>query len=129
MVRIVGATEQKTANIVKAGEGPGTHVRCGADILLSGMYQDLGGEAVCPVCGTATKVSMEGGDVSSVEPSSATLHYLVDNESRFSICCEGTLIFDRKECLEKWLKTYKGRPGEISSLPEFVKAARKGRRW
>jgi hypothetical protein len=86
------------------------------------MYQDVKGEAVCPVCGKTTEVRMAGGQVSSVAPASAILHYLVEDEPRFSICCEGTFIFDRKECLDEWLKTYSDRPGEISSLSEFVQA-------
>jgi hypothetical protein len=72
---------------------------------------------------------MTGGEVSSVAPASAVLHYLVEDGSMFSICCAGTFIFDRKECLDEWLKTYNDRPGEFSSLQEFVKAARGRRRW
>lgn len=60
-------------------------------------------------------------------PASAILHYLVEDESRFSIFCGSTVIFDRKECLDNWLKTYNDRPGEISSLPGFVKVARERR--
>jgi hypothetical protein len=128
MVRIIGATEQETANTVSVIEGPETHVRCGADILLSGMYQDVRGKAVCPVCGKTTAVRMAGGQVSRVAPASALLHYLVEDDSKFSICCEGTFIFDREECLNEWLNTYNDRPGEVSSLPEFVKKARERRR-
>jgi hypothetical protein len=129
MVRIIGATEQETANTVSVDEEQQTHVRCGADILLSGMYQDVRGEAVCPVCGKTTEVRMKGGQLSSVAPASAVLHYVVEDEPRFSICCEDTFIFDRKECLDEWLKTYNGTPGEISSLPEFVRTAEEsGRR-
>jgi hypothetical protein len=129
MVRIIGATEQETTNTVSVDEGPETHVRCGADVLLSGMYQDVRGEAVCPVCGKFTEVRMKGGQLSSVAPASAVLHYVVEDERRVSICCEGTFIFDREECLNEWLKTYNDRPGEISSLPEFVKVARERRRF
>jgi hypothetical protein len=129
MVHIVGATERETANTVSVHEEHETHVRCGADILLSGMYQDVMGEAVCPVCGKTTAVRMTGGEVSAVAPASAVLHYVVEDESKFSICCEGTFIFDRKECLDEWLKTNNDRPGEISPLPEFVKVARGRRRF
>jgi hypothetical protein len=87
------------------------------------MYQDVTGEAICPVCGKTTAVRMTGGQVSSVAPASAVLHYLVEDQSKFSICCEDTFIFDRKECLDEWKKTYNDRPGEISSLLEFVKIA------
>jgi hypothetical protein len=127
MVRIIGATEQETANTVSVGEGPETHVRCGADILLSGMYQDVRGEAVCPVCGKVTEVRMKGGQLSWVAPASAVLHYVVEDERRFSIYCEGTFIFDVRECLDKWLEAYDDKPGETSSLSEFVQAAKERR--
>jgi hypothetical protein len=127
MVRIIGATDQDTANTVSVGEGPETHVRCGADILLSGMYQDVRGEAVCPVCGKITKLSMKSEQLSSVAPASAVLHYVVEDERRFSICCEGTFIFDRRGCLDKWLSAYDGRPGKTSSISEFVQEAKERR--
>lgn len=91
------------------------------------MYQGVRGEAVCPVCGKITEVRMESGQVSSVAPASAVLHYVVEDESRFSICCEGIFIFDGRACLDGWLKKYHGRPGETSSLSEFVKAAKERR--
>jgi len=128
MARIVGATDQRTPNTVSVGEAQVTHVRCGADILLTGMYQDVRGEAVCPVCGKTIEVRVEGGQVSSTVPPSAVLHYVVEDESVFGICCEDTFIFDKRECLDGWLKTYRDRPGQVSPLPEFFEMASKRRR-
>jgi len=120
MARIVGATNEQTRNTVTLGVQQKASVRCGADILLSGLYQDVEGEAVCPVCGSKTRVLVKTGQVTSVSPESALLHYVVDDPSRFSICCNDTFIFDRERCLEVWLESRNGNLGKVSSLPEFM---------
>jgi hypothetical protein len=122
-VRIVGATEQETANIVSVDKEQETHVRCGADILLSGMYQDVRGEAVCPVCGTRIRIVIKDARVTSVTPRSALLHYVVEYQRYYSICCSDTFIFHKQECLRDWLKTYRGRPGLVQTLPDFMREA------
>jgi hypothetical protein len=127
MIRIVGATEQETANTVSVGEERETHVRCGADILLSGLYQDVKGEAICPVCGSKSDVVIEDARVISVKPKTALLHYVVGDQTKFSICCSGTFIFDKKECLDKWLASYGGKAGKVSSIQDFLDGAARRR--
>jgi len=34
--------------------------------------------------------------------------------------CESTHIFDKKDCLTKWLSTYTGKRGLVISLPEYM---------
>src|SRR2546425_3733555 len=34
--------------------------------------------------------------------------------------CESTHIFDKKDCLTKWLSTYTGKQGLVLSLPEYM---------
>ncbi len=118
--RIFGVTERSTGTLVVLGSGRKANLRCGADILLIGMYQDVKGEAICPVCGAKTEVVVKGRRVVSVKPGSAQLHYVVDDGSKFSIRCDETFIFDRKECLERWLPSYQGNPGVVSQVPDFM---------
>lgn len=125
---IVGPAHERTRNIVTLEDGQRAYVRCGADILLTGLYQDITGEASCPVCGNKVRVAVEDGRVTSVAPQSARLHYVAENGSKFSICCDPTLIFDKDECLKTWLESYHGRPGKISSLSEFASEAISRRR-
>lgn len=128
MVRVVGPTNERTGNLVVLENGLKSNVRCGADILLTGMYQDVRGEAVCPVCGAKTKVIVKDKRVVSVSHESALLHYVVEEQPRFSICCGYTFIFDRAGCLKTWLGSYKGKAGTISSLSDFMEEAISRRR-
>jgi hypothetical protein len=34
--------------------------------------------------------------------------------------CESTHIFDKNDCLTKWLSSYTGKPGLVTSLPEYM---------
>jgi Alkylmercury lyase len=126
MSRIVGASDTQTVNRVMLQTGQEAYLRCGADILLSGLYYNLVGEAICPVCGTKVRVSIENKQIVSVSPLSAVLHYAredVGDSSKFCICCSDTFIFDKEECLKTWLRSYHGSPGKLSSLQEFMKKA------
>lgn len=98
-------------------------MRCGADILLSGLHQDVKGEAECPVCGNKIDVAIEGEKVVSMSPKSALLHYVVEDENRFSICCSGTILFDRELCLTDWLKSYEGPKGSVAPPQGFMDEA------
>jgi hypothetical protein len=123
MVTIIGATNGKTPNALVLDSGQASNVRCGADILLTGMYHDLNAEAVCPTCGSKIEVTIEGGKVASLRPQSSLLHYVVDDENRFSICCSGTFLFDRKQCLSDWLGSYEGPKGTVVSPRTFMDEA------
>ena len=123
MANIVGATDSKSANTLVLDSGLTSNVRCGADILLTGLYHDLKAEAVCPVCGNKVEVIIKDRKVASARPKSALLHYVVDDENRFSICCSGTFLFDRRQCLTKWLKSYEGPRGSVASPQAFMDEA------
>jgi hypothetical protein len=123
MARIVGKSNVLTRNKVVLDPAHWASVNCGADILLSGLYQDVKGEAECPSCGARIEIVIKSMKIASVIPQSAILHYVVEDESRFSICCSPTIIFDKESCLGDWLKTYRGKQGKISSLPEFIDQA------
>ncbi|MDE1852549.1 MAG: hypothetical protein KGI38_02245 [Thaumarchaeota archaeon] len=130
IARIVGATDERTRNLVVVDGGQKTHVHCGADVLLSGLYQDVSGTSICPVCGKETRMVIVAGRLASVDPQSALLHYVVEDQRRFSICCEATFVFDKEECLKTWLGSHDGASGKTSSLPEFMNeaSARRGPR-
>lgn len=130
MANIVGATNSKTPNALVLDSGQASNVRCGADILLTGLYHDLKAKAVCPVCGSKVEVMIKDGKVASVRPQSAVLHYVVDDENILSICCTGTFLFDSKQCLTDWLKSYEGPRGSVVSPQAFMDeaASRRGGR-
>ena len=123
MTQIVGATKDRTRNRVILDTGQESNVLCGADILLSGVYQNLKGESSCPVCERKIEVIVENERIFSINPPSALLHYVVENPSILSICCAPTFLFDREECLNSWLQSYKDSPGKVSSLTDFMNLA------
>ena len=102
-------------------EGQREYVRCGADILLSGLNGDLAAEALCPVCGKVTKLLIVDRKISGLEPKDAVLHVveLPGEAGRVWIECEATHIFDRETCLRKWVSTYKGKPGLVTSIENY----------
>jgi len=123
MTQIVGATKDRTRNRVILDTGQESNVLCGADILLSGVYQNLKGESSCPVCERKIEVIVENERIFSINPPTALLHYVVENPSILSICCVPTFLFDREECLNSWLQSYKDSPGKVSSLTDFMNLA------
>jgi len=123
MTRVIGATKEHTRNKAFLASGQATNLLCGADILLTGLYQDLKGEATCPVCEKNIIIIVRDKQVISIVPQSSVLHYVVENPSILSICCDATLIFDEEKCLNSWLKSYNGKPGRVSSLMNFMKEA------
>lgn len=120
MANIIGGTHSKTPNALVLDSGQASNVRCGADIFLTGLYHDLKAEAVCPVCGSKVQVVIEDRKVASVRPQSALLHYVVDDENRFSICCTDTFLFDSNRCITDWLKSYEGPRGSVASPQTFM---------
>ncbi len=98
------------------------YVKCGADILINGLRTDLRAEAQCPICRTVTRFHIDNRRIEDLAPKESMLQ-VVEFESvpgRLSIKCESTHIFDKKDCLTKWLSTYTGKPGLVISLPEYM---------
>ena len=122
-MHVVGSTDQHKSNEVILEQGQRSNVCCGADILLSGLYQNVEGESIGPICKTKIMIAIENRRVTKADPSSSLLHYVVENTSAFSICCEGTFIFDKEPCLVRWLESYKWARGAISSLQGFMEEA------
>ena len=101
------------------------YVRCGADILLNAVGHDLEGESRCIACGNPTLIKIVQGKIVQFNPPSAVLH-IVETQGEHGarqIVCEGSPIFDRRECLETWLKSYNGLPGQVYNLPEYMRHA------
>jgi len=98
------------------------YVKCGADIFINGLKTDLRAEARCPLCGNVTLFHIDNRRIKDLTPREPKLHVveLELGSGRLSIKCESTHIFDRKECLAKWLSTYTGKPGLVISLPEYM---------
>ena len=127
MSRIVGAADTKTRNKVILQTGQEAYLCCGADILLTGLYHNLEGEAICPVCENKIHVSIKDKRIVSVSPRSALLHYVREamrDPSKSGIRCSVTFIFDKEPCLKSWLKSRKGSLGKISSPQDFMNEAR-----
>lgn len=104
-----------------AREGEREYVRCGADLLLSGLTGDLEAEARCPVCGNLTKLTIIDRKIHLLETKEALLHVVEKlNESGWVwIECGGTHIFDKPACLQKWASTYEGKRGLVTSIEKY----------
>lgn len=101
-------------------KGTGAFVRCGADILLNGLQQNLEAEARCPTCDQAIRFTIHRRRVEGLEPAGALLHVVeVPWEPGF-ILCEATQIFDRDECQRRWSEGYAGPGGELVSLQGYL---------
>ena len=98
------------------------YVKCGADILLNGLKTDLEAEAQCPVCGYVTRFHTVKRRVEDLAPKDPMLHVVEFGmgAGHVGVECESTHIFDKKDCLTKWLSTYTGKPGLVISLPEYM---------
>jgi hypothetical protein len=98
------------------------YVKCGADILLNGLKIDLGAEARCPVCGYVTRFHIAKRRVEDLAPKDPILHVveLGMGDGHVGVECKSTHIFDKKDCLTKWLSAYTGKPGLVISLPEYM---------
>ncbi|TMI22064.1 hypothetical protein E6H31_03525 [Candidatus Bathyarchaeota archaeon] len=76
-------------------------------MLINGLKTDLRAEARCPVCGKITLFHIDNRRIEDLAPGDSTLH-VVELElgpERLGIKCESTHIFDKKDCLAKWLAT------------------------
>jgi hypothetical protein len=59
MKNVVGASPVTTRNVVRPKSGFPTFVCCAADILLSGLFQDVEGVRHCPICDTSIQLCIE----------------------------------------------------------------------
>jgi len=125
--RLVGFSKTPTSYRMILPERGDVYVKCGADILINGLKTDLRAEARCPVCGTVTRFCIDNRRIKDLAPEDPTLHVVEIGlgPGRLSIKCEATHIFDKKDCLAKWLSTYTGKPGLVTSLPEYIDSLNK----
>src|SRR3989441_6939257 len=92
----IGVSPVPTRYRVKMA-GIWTFVRCGADILLSGLHSDIEGEARCPICGASIRFRIENRMVVDLRPRTAILHVveLPSSPGVIAIACEETQLFDK----------------------------------
>ncbi len=121
-IRLVGFSNTPTLYRMILPERGDVYVKCGADILLNGLKTDLKAEAQCPVCGTLTLFHIAQRRIKDLAPKDPTLHVveLGMGTGHVGVECESTHIFDKKDCLTQWLSTYTGKPGSVTSLPEYM---------
>ena len=117
---IIGASRSPTPYKIKTPTEQ--YVRCGADILLNAVEHDLEGESRCIICGNPTLIKTVRGKIVQVNPPEALLHVveIQGEHGARQIVCEGSPICDRRVCLEKWLKSYNGLPGQVFELQEYM---------
>jgi hypothetical protein len=101
--------------------GKEEYVHCGADILLNGLEGDLEGEAHCPVCGSRIQLVIVDGKIDGLAPKDAMIHVveMPTKSGRIWIECEATHIFDKQDCLQKWISTFKGKKGLIAPVEAY----------
>jgi len=99
-------------------------VHCGADIILSGLFQDLEGEALCPICNRTIRLGIKNRNIEILEPHNTLLHYVEYavgyDPGRFGVVCKSTFLFDGKECLDIWRDTYAGPSGKVVTPRDFL---------
>jgi len=129
---VVGVSSVATRNRVRPKSGMPTFVNCGADIMLTGLLQDVEGKSRCPACDRAIRLDVEDGTIKKLEPSGALLHYVScgagNDSSEFGVICDSTFLFDREECLDAWKAGYMGPAGRVVTPMEFLEEASAARR-
>ncbi|HZY94128.1 MAG TPA: organomercurial lyase [Candidatus Bathyarchaeia archaeon] len=121
-IRLVGFSNTPTLYRMILPQRGDVYVKCGADLLLNGLETDLRAEARCPVCGNVTRFNVDKKRIEDLAPKDPTLH-VVEFEvepGHLRVECESTHIFDKKNCLTKWLSTYAGKQGLVVSLLEYM---------
>src|SRR6266699_3033717 len=114
-IRLVGFSDTPTLCRMILPQRGDVYVMCGADILINGLKIDLRAEARCPICGTVTRFHIDNRRIED----------LASGPGRLSIECKSTHIFDKKDCLTKWLSTYTGKPGLVISLSQYMDSLNK----
>lgn len=121
-LRLVGSSSTPTLYRLILPQRGDLYVKCGADILLNGLKTDLKAEARCPVCGNVTRFKVDQKRVEDLAPRDPTIHVVEFDmgPGHLGVECKSTHIFDKKVCPTKWLATYAGKPGLVTSLPEYM---------
>ena len=102
--------------------GEARYVRCGADLVLTGLNMDVEADAHCPVCETQISFRIHRTRLEGLTIPTALL-YVVErpiSSGRISVECETTNLFDKKECLDKWTSNYHGRQGSVYTIQEYL---------
>jgi len=125
--RLVGFSKTPTSYRMILPERGDVYVKCGADILLNGLKTDLRAEARCPVCGSVTSFHIDQREIEDLAPKDPRLHVVEFKmgPGHLGVECESTHIFDKKDCLIKWLSTYSGKQALVVSLPEYMSSLNK----
>ena len=73
------------------------------------------------MCGKLTKLLIVDRKIGGLEPKDALLHVVeVPREAgRVWLECEATHIFDGEACFRKWVSTYKGKQGLVTSVENY----------
>ena len=97
-------------------------LKCGPDILLNGIGQNLEAEANCPVCQRPIRFRIVDHRVEHLEPPQSILHAveIVEGPGKLCVRCEASHIFDKDECLRGWLGQYQGISGSVYKLQEYM---------
>ena len=117
----IGVSPVPTRYRVKMA-GIWTFVRCGADILLSGLHSDIEGEARCPICGASILFRIENRIVVDLRPRTAILHVveLPSSPGVIAIACEETQLFDKESCVREWLSRHAGSKGIVEAPQDYL---------
>lgn len=116
--KIIGFSQTPTRYRMTSPGGD-NFVRCGADLLLNGLRNDLKATGRCPVCNRPIEFSMRGRLLTNLKPEGTRIHVVEMSPAlgKLGICCEDTHLFDREECEKQWLSEYTGQTG-ISTTPQ-----------
>ena len=118
---IVGRSSVPTRYRIRLSGGD-DYVKCGADILLTGIRSDLEGRAQCPVCEKPVSFKIDKQRIRNLQPLGALL-YVVEiptEGGRLSVLCSASHIFDREECLRDWMQGYRGEEGAVYSMQGYI---------
>ncbi len=118
---VIGESPTSSLYRIRAS-GREIQLKCGPDILLNGMRQDLEADANCPICQRPIRFRIVDRTVVHLEPPQPFLHAveIVEGPGRLCVRCEASHIFDREECLRAWLSDYLGIPGSVYALQEYM---------
>ncbi len=118
---VIGESPTSSLYRIRAS-GRDIDLKCGPDILLNGMRQNLEAEANCPVCQNPIRFRIIDRRIENLEPPRSILHAveIFEGPGRLCVRCEASHIFDREECLDSWLSKYQGIPGSVYELQEYM---------
>ncbi len=118
---VIGKSLSATGYRMKRSESE-DYVRCGADLVLNGIREDVEAHAQCPMCGAPVEFKVRNQRVEALNAQSSLLHVVERqlDSSRTWVECDGSPLFDKEECLQRWVKNYKGTVGKIYTLQGYL---------